>query len=84
MNNPVVKDAPWIDTYECCTGKYVGAGSDVGRPQVEGALLQRHVELARFMTVRRGVEDEPGVELYILGKVEVHQLVQFSTPVGCL
>ena len=51
---------------------------------MEGVLLQRHVELARFVTVRRGVEDEPGVELDILGKVKVHQLVQFSTPVGCL
>ena len=73
-----------VDTYECCTGKYVGACSDVGRPQVEGVLLQGHVELARFVTVRRGVEDEPSVELYILWKVEVHQLVQFSTPVRCL
>ena len=73
-----------MDTYECSTGKHVGTGSDVGRPQVEGILLQGHVKLARFVTMRRGVEDETGVQLDILWKVKVHQLVQFSTLVRCL
>ena len=69
-------------TYERGAGEYVCAGSDVGRPQVEGVLLQRHVELARLVAVRRrGVKHEPRVELHILGKVEIDQLVQFSTVV---
>ena len=51
---------------------------------MEGILLQGHVKLARFVTMRRGVEDETGVQLDILWKVKVHQLVQFSTLVRCL
>ena len=47
-------------------------------------LLQGHVEFARFVTVRRRVKDVPGVKLYILRKIKVHQLVQLSTLVRCL